>query len=168
MGHLRIPDSPRKAPHRPGPHANVRGRWGRLGTARSPRPCGSTAAFRLGLGERGINFRGGGNLHHRRPPGHRRPGAPEYSGRGPRGLPRCREPAPSLKALALAAGRKELHQGTWRHVTKAGIGLDHFEGRSFNCFHRHLTLDTAARLFITRKRLATPKVPAAGTVFMPF
>ena len=41
-----------------------------------------------------------------------------------------------------------------------------FEGRSFNDFHRHLTLVTAAQLFITRKRLATPKVQAVDTVFM--
>ena len=45
---------------------------------------------------------------------------------------------------------------------KTGLGLDHFEGRSFNGFHRHLTLVTAAHLFITLNRLASPKVQGAA------
>ena len=45
---------------------------------------------------------------------------------------------------------------------KTGLGLDHFEGRSFNGFHRHLTLVVAAHLFITRKRLASPKAQAVA------
>jgi SRSO17 transposase len=32
---------------------------------------------------------------------------------------------------------------------KTGLGLDHFEGRSFTGWHRHVTLVTAAHLFIT-------------------
>jgi SRSO17 transposase len=44
---------------------------------------------------------------------------------------------------------------------KTGLGLDHFEGRSFTGWHRHVTLVTAAHLFITTLRL-DPKaaVPA--------
>jgi SRSO17 transposase len=35
---------------------------------------------------------------------------------------------------------------------KTGLGLDHFEGRSFTGWHRHVTLVTAAHLFITTLR----------------
>jgi SRSO17 transposase len=35
---------------------------------------------------------------------------------------------------------------------KTGLGLDHFEGRSFTGWHRHVTLVTAAHLFITMLR----------------
>ncbi len=36
---------------------------------------------------------------------------------------------------------------------KTGLGLDHFEGRSWTGWHRHVTLVTAAHLFITELRL---------------
>ncbi len=42
---------------------------------------------------------------------------------------------------------------------KTGLGLDHFEGRSFTGWHRHVTLVTAAHLFITTLRL-DPKADA--------
>jgi SRSO17 transposase len=42
---------------------------------------------------------------------------------------------------------------------KDGLGLDHFEGRSFTGWHRHATLVTAAQLFITRLRRDDPKAP---------
>ena len=208
---------------------------------------GEITAFRQGLSERGISYvlavKAATTAHLATAV----PEPPEYTGRGPRGLPRYRDAALSLKALALAAGRKQLHQVTWRHGTrtgprnanaamksrflairirpanrdialnedrslpeawmlaqwpvhepaptdywisdlpaatplktlvrpakmrwriehdyrelKTGLGLDHFEGRSFNGFHRHLTLVVAAQLFITRKRLATPKVQAVA------
>jgi SRSO17 transposase len=41
---------------------------------------------------------------------------------------------------------------------KHGLGLDHFEGRSWAGFHHHLTLVTAAHAFLTEQRLA-PKAP---------
>ncbi|MFJ3309623.1 IS701 family transposase [Streptomyces sp. NPDC086549] len=40
---------------------------------------------------------------------------------------------------------------------KHGLGLDHFEGRSWNGWHHHSTLVTAAHAFLTEQRLA-PKV----------
>jgi SRSO17 transposase len=40
---------------------------------------------------------------------------------------------------------------------KTGLGLDHFEGRTFTGWHRHATLVTAAQLFLTRLRLTNPK-----------
>jgi SRSO17 transposase len=42
---------------------------------------------------------------------------------------------------------------------KTGLGLDHFEGRTFTGWHRHVTLVTAAHLFITMLRL-DPKAAA--------
>lgn len=45
---------------------------------------------------------------------------------------------------------------------KHGIGLDHFEGRTWTGWHHHVTLVTAADFFITLQRLATPP-KASGT-----
>ncbi|MDQ1051830.1 SRSO17 transposase [Streptomyces sp. V4I2] len=36
---------------------------------------------------------------------------------------------------------------------KHGLGLDHFEGRSWNGWHHHATLVTAAHAFLTEQRL---------------
>lgn len=45
---------------------------------------------------------------------------------------------------------------------KHGLGLDHFEGRTWQVWHHHVTLVTAAHLFITSQRLtADPKAPRA-------
>jgi SRSO17 transposase len=44
---------------------------------------------------------------------------------------------------------------------KTGLGLDHFEGRSFTGWHRHVTLAALAQAFCTTLR-ADPKVPAPG------
>jgi SRSO17 transposase len=43
---------------------------------------------------------------------------------------------------------------------KTGLGMDHFEGRSWIGWHRHVTLAAAAQLFLTKLRLESPK--AAG------
>ena len=46
---------------------------------------------------------------------------------------------------------------------KHGLGLDHFEGRTFAGWHHHATLVTAAHLFITTLRLtADPKARGAA------
>ena len=51
---------------------------------------------------------------------------------------------------------------------KHGLGLDHFEGRSWLGWHHHTVLVTAAHLFVTQQRLAAdPKAGAAGLVSMP-
>lgn len=44
---------------------------------------------------------------------------------------------------------------------KTGLGLDHFEGRSFDGWHRHVTLAVLAQAFITMIR-SDPKAPAPG------
>ncbi|WP_226599124.1 IS701 family transposase [Streptomyces violascens] len=47
---------------------------------------------------------------------------------------------------------------------KHGLGLDHFEGRSWTGWHHHVTLATAAHAFLTEQRLApkadTPDSPS--------
>jgi SRSO17 transposase len=46
---------------------------------------------------------------------------------------------------------------------KHGLGLDHFEGRTFIGWHHHVTLVTAAHLFVTTQRLtADPKARGAA------
>ena len=45
---------------------------------------------------------------------------------------------------------------------KTGLGLTHFEGRSFIGWHRHVTLASAAHLFLTELRLTSPKAPGAA------
>lgn len=45
---------------------------------------------------------------------------------------------------------------------KTGLGLTHFEGRSWTGWHRHVTLATAAHLFITELRLTSPKAAGAA------
>lgn len=45
---------------------------------------------------------------------------------------------------------------------KTGLGLAHFEGRTFTGWHRHVTLVTAAHLFITTLRLTHPKADGAA------
>jgi len=44
---------------------------------------------------------------------------------------------------------------------KTGLGLDHFEGRSYLGWHRHVTLAVLARAFITKVR-TDPKAHAPG------
>jgi SRSO17 transposase len=44
---------------------------------------------------------------------------------------------------------------------KTGLGLDHFEGRSFTGWHRHVTLAALAQAFCTMIRTG-PKAPAPG------
>lgn len=45
---------------------------------------------------------------------------------------------------------------------KHGLGLDHFEGRSWHGWHHHVTLVTAAHAFLTEQRLA-PKADTADS-----
>lgn len=45
---------------------------------------------------------------------------------------------------------------------KTGLGLAHFEGRTWLGWHHHATLVTAAHLFITTLRLTRPKAPGAA------
>ncbi|WP_425428009.1 hypothetical protein [Streptosporangium amethystogenes] len=46
---------------------------------------------------------------------------------------------------------------------KTGLGLDHFEGRTWSGRHHHVTLVSVAHAFCTLERL-NPKAPAAAGV----
>jgi len=43
-------------------------------------------------------------------------------------------------------------EGDYREL-KTALGLDHFEGRSWAGWHRHVTLVAAAHLFLTTRRI---------------
>lgn len=208
---------------------------------------GDATAFRQGLQDRGIDYVVAvTHTTSARPQDAQPEILQNASGRAAVSKPRYRQPAQSVKQLAVAAGRKQLRQVTWRHGTKTspnnraaamrsrflvlrirpanrhiplqddgsqpqvwliaqwpphhpaptdywlsnlpantppktlvrlakqrwriehdyrelktGLGLDHFEGRSYHGFHRHLTLVTAAQLFLTQLRLTDPKVDGA-------
>ncbi|MDZ7884370.1 MAG: IS701 family transposase [Mycobacterium sp.] len=62
---------------------------------------------------------------------------------------------PAAELVGLAKMRWRIEHD-YREL-KTGLGLDHFEGRSWLGWHHHATLVTAAHLFITTLRLTTPK-----------
>ncbi|MCY1141466.1 transposase [Actinoplanes sp. Pm04-4] len=68
-------------------------------------------------------------------------------------------PDTSLTDLVLLAKSRWRIEHDYREL-KTGLGLDHFEGRSWIGWHRHVTLAAAAQLFLTQLRLTDPK--AAG------
>jgi SRSO17 transposase len=68
-------------------------------------------------------------------------------------------PTPELVRLAKIRWRIEHDYRELKH----GLGLDHFEGRTWAGWHHHTTLVTAAHLFITELRLtADPKAHGAA------
>ncbi|MFM9700536.1 IS701 family transposase [Streptomyces europaeiscabiei] len=67
-------------------------------------------------------------------------------------------PIPELARLAKIRWRIEHDYRELKH----GLGLVHFEGRSWNGWHHHATLVTAAHAFLTEQRPA-PKADTAGS-----
>jgi len=67
-------------------------------------------------------------------------------------------PVPELVRLAKIRWRIEHDYRELKH----GLGLDHFEGRSWPGWHHHVTLVTAAHAFLTEQRLA-PKADTPGS-----
>lgn len=69
--------------------------------------------------------------------------------------PRLRRPTRTSPARTIEHNYREL---------KHGLGLDRFEGRSWNGWHHHATLVTVAHAFLTGQRLApkadTPNSPS--------
>ncbi|MFG2584794.1 IS701 family transposase [Streptomyces malaysiensis] len=63
---------------------------------------------------------------------------------------------PIIDLVRLAKVRRRIEHD-YREL-KHGLGLDHFEGRSWPGWHHHVTLVTAAHAFLTEQRLA-PKAP---------
>jgi SRSO17 transposase len=65
-------------------------------------------------------------------------------------------PDTSLSNLVRLAKSRWRIEHDYREL-RTGLGLDHFEGRSWIGWHRHVTLATAAQLFLTQLRLTDPK-----------
>ena len=65
------------------------------------------------------------------------------------------EDTPTAELVRLAKIRWRIEHD-YREL-KTGLGLDHFEGRSWLGWHHHVTLVTAAHLFLTTLRLSHPK-----------
>ncbi|MGW2769102.1 transposase, partial [Streptomyces sp. NPDC001275] len=74
----------------------------------------------------------------------------------------------NLPAATTLAELVRLAKIRWRiehdyRELKHGLGLDHFEGRSWTGWHHHVTLVTAAHAFLTEQRL----IPKADTADSP-
>jgi SRSO17 transposase len=65
----------------------------------------------------------------------------------------------SLRRLVLLAKIRWRVEHDYREL-KSGLGLDHFEGRTWSGWHHHVTLASVAHAFCTLERL-NPKAPAA-------
>jgi SRSO17 transposase len=70
------------------------------------------------------------------------------------------EDTPVAELVRLAKIRWRI-QHDYREL-KHGLGLDHFEGRSWNGRYHHATLVTAPHAFLTEQRLS-PKADAPGS-----
>ncbi|GAB3976583.1 IS701-like element ISBj9 family transposase [Actinoallomurus acanthiterrae] len=73
----------------------------------------------------------------------------------------------NLPAEASLADLVRLGKIRWRiehdyREHKTGLGLDHYEGRSWTGWNRHVTLVSAAHLFLTILRLTSPKAAGAA------
>jgi SRSO17 transposase len=74
-------------------------------------------------------------------------------------LASLREEVPLVELVRLAKLRWRIEHD-YREL-KDGLGLDHFEGRSFGGWHHHVTLVSAAHAFVTLQRLdPKPAAPA--------
>ena len=74
-------------------------------------------------------------------------------------LASLREEVPLQELVRLAKLRWRIEHD-YREL-KDGLGLDHFEGRSFGGWHHHVTLVSAAHAFVTLQRLdSKPAAPA--------
>ena len=71
------------------------------------------------------------------------------------------DPGTPLKELVRLAKIRWRIEHDYREL-KTGLGLDHFEGRSWTGWHHHATLVSAAHLFITTLRLTNPKASGQG------
>jgi SRSO17 transposase len=70
------------------------------------------------------------------------------------------DPSTSLKTLVRTGKIRWRVEHDYREL-KTGLGIDHFEGRSFTGWHRHVTLTVLAQAFCTLLRL-DPKAPASA------
>ncbi|MEU8557448.1 IS701 family transposase [Streptomyces anthocyanicus] len=81
-----------------------------------------TAAFRLGLEERGLDYVVGISTTTTAQPEHAQPCTPAYSGLGRRPAPAYPEPAQTVKSLVIAAGKRAARPVQWREGSRPGNG----------------------------------------------
>lgn len=79
-------------------------------------------------------------------------GTPRYGGPGNFEIRRSDD---LFNAVLMSAGRFGI---VYSVGVKHGLGLDHFEGRTWRGWHHHVTLVTTAQAFLTLRRLH-PKAP---------
>jgi SRSO17 transposase len=84
---------------------------------------GDTAAFRLGLEERGVDYVVGISTTTTAQPENAQPCTPSYSGRGPRPVPAYPEPARRVKSLGIAAGKSSARPVQWREGSRPDGGV---------------------------------------------
>ncbi|MFE2039312.1 transposase, partial [Streptomyces scopuliridis] len=88
---------------------------------------GDTAAFRLGLEERGLDYVVGISTTTTAHSEGAQPCIPAYSGRGRRPVPAYPEPARTVKSLVLAAGKNSARPVRWREGSRPGSGRSGFK-----------------------------------------
>ncbi|MFD7264066.1 IS701 family transposase [Streptomyces sp. NPDC059874] len=88
---------------------------------------GDTAAFRLGLQERGLHYVVGVSTTVTAHPGDAVPLTPPYSGTGRRPAVKYPEPAQSVKTLVIRAGKRAAKPVQWREGSRPGTGRSGFK-----------------------------------------
>ncbi|MFE9559024.1 IS701 family transposase [Streptomyces sp. NPDC006703] len=83
---------------------------------------GDTAAFRLGVEDRGLAYAVGISTTTTAQPGDARPCTAAYTGRGRRPMPSYPEPAKTVKSLVIAAGKQAARPVQWREGSRPGTG----------------------------------------------
>ncbi|WP_371627745.1 transposase [Streptomyces sp. NBC_01116] len=83
---------------------------------------GDTAAFRLGLETRGLDYVVGISTTTTAQPEDARPSTPTYVGRGRRPVPAYPESAQRVKDLVIAAGKSSARPVQWREGSRPGSG----------------------------------------------
>ncbi|MGW2104986.1 IS701 family transposase [Streptomyces olivaceoviridis] len=116
---------------------------------------GDTAAFRLGLEERGLSYAVGISTTTTAQPETARPRTPSYCGRGPRPQPAYPEPAQTVKTLVIEAGKQAARPVQWREGSRPGSGRSGLK-RMYSRFVA-LRIRPAGREI--RKNTAGPELP---------
>ncbi|MEV8626481.1 IS701 family transposase [Streptomyces sp. NPDC051079] len=116
---------------------------------------GDTAAFRLGLEERGLDYVVGISTTTTAHPEQARRHTPPYRGRGPRPQPAYPEAAQTVKTLVIAAGKRAARPVQWREGSRPGSGRSGFK-RMYSRFVA-LRIRPAGREI--RKAACSPELP---------
>ncbi|MDX2524794.1 IS701 family transposase [Streptomyces europaeiscabiei] len=117
---------------------------------------GDTAAFRLGLEERGLHYVVGSSTTVTAHPHDATPHTPPHSGRGRPPQPAYPEAPKSVKELVIAAGKQAARPVQWREGSRRGTGRSGFK-RMYSRFMA-LRIRPAGREI--RKATRGPELPA--------